>query len=56
MSIRFAQNRDALHTIAEEVLSPTRVKATGNEIALRATPDEAAALAFFRDRRDALPG
>ena len=34
----FAQNRDALHKIAEEVVSPARVAATGNEIALEATP------------------
>jgi hypothetical protein len=38
MSSTFAQTRDALHRIAEEVVSPARVKATGNEIALEATP------------------
>jgi hypothetical protein len=38
MSQTFAQNRDALHRIAEDVVSPARVKATGNEIALEATP------------------
>jgi hypothetical protein len=38
MSKTFAQNRDALHKLAEEVVSPARVKATGNEIALEATP------------------
>jgi hypothetical protein len=74
MSPTFAQTRDALHRIAEAVVSPARVNATGNEIALEATaggfgtpafPDvafagaetawtgEAAALAFFRARRDA---
>lgn len=30
--------RDALHAVAEHVVSPARVKATGNEIALRAAP------------------
>jgi hypothetical protein len=44
MSPTFMQTRTALHRIAEEVVSPARVKATGNEIAL----------AFFRGRRDAL--
>ena len=34
----FAQTRDALHKLAEEVVSPARVRATGNEIALEATP------------------
>jgi hypothetical protein len=34
----FASNRDALHRIAEEVVSPARVAATGNEIALEVTP------------------
>jgi hypothetical protein len=34
----FAQNRDVVHKLAEEVVSPARVKATGNEIALEATP------------------
>ena len=38
MPMTFAQNRDALHKIAEEVVSPARVAATGNEIALEATP------------------
>jgi hypothetical protein len=38
MSLTFAQNRDALHRIAEDVVSPARVAATGNEIALEATP------------------
>jgi hypothetical protein len=38
MTLTFAQNRDALHRIAEEVVSPARVAATGNEIALEATP------------------
>jgi hypothetical protein len=46
MSPTFAQTRDALHRIAEAVVSPARVNATGNEIALEAT-------AFFRARRDA---
>jgi hypothetical protein len=34
----FAQTRAALHRTAEAVISPARVKATGNEIALEATP------------------
>jgi hypothetical protein len=38
MSKTFAQNRDTLHRIAEQVVSPARVTATGNEIALEATP------------------
>ena len=38
MSMTFAENRDALHKVAEEVVSPARVQATGNEIALEATP------------------
>jgi hypothetical protein len=38
MPMTFAQNRDALHRVAEEVVSPARVHATGNEIALEATP------------------
>jgi hypothetical protein len=38
MSKTFTQNRDRLHKLAEEVVSPARVKATGNEIALEATP------------------
>jgi hypothetical protein len=69
----FAQNRDALHRIAEEVISPARVQATGNQIAPWTKPEpapewnavgftgaeapwngETQALAFFRDRRDAL--
>src|SRR3954447_1873713 len=35
----YPQTRDALHRIAEEVVSPARVRATGNEIALEVTPD-----------------
>jgi len=38
MPATFAETRDALHRIAEEVVSPARVRATGNEIALEATP------------------
>jgi hypothetical protein len=38
MPLTFAQNRVALHRIAEDVLKPARVEATGNEIALEATP------------------
>jgi hypothetical protein len=38
MPLTFAQNRDVLHRLAEQVVSPARVKATGNEIALEATP------------------
>jgi hypothetical protein len=38
MSSTFAQTRDALHRVAEDVVSPARVRATGNEIALEATP------------------
>jgi hypothetical protein len=34
----FVENRDALHKLAVEVVSPARVAATGNEIALEATP------------------
>jgi hypothetical protein len=34
----FANNREALHRIAEDVVSPARVAATGNEIALAVTP------------------
>ena len=33
-----ARTRDALHAIAEHVLAPARVRATGSEIALEATP------------------
>jgi hypothetical protein len=33
-----ARTRDALHAVAEHVVSPARVKATGNEIALKAAP------------------
>jgi hypothetical protein len=33
-----AHTRDALHAVAEHVVSPARLKATGNEIALRAAP------------------
>ena len=33
-----AATRDALHAIAEHVLAPARVRATGSEIALKATP------------------
>ena len=33
-----ARTREALHAIAEQVLAPARVRATGNEIALEATP------------------
>ncbi len=35
---RFAATRGALHSVAERVVSPARVAATGNEIALEATP------------------
>ncbi len=35
---RFAATRSALHGVAEHVVSPARVAATGNEIALEATP------------------
>jgi hypothetical protein len=38
MAPTFAETRDALHRVAEEVVSPARVRATGNEIALEATP------------------
>ncbi len=38
MSSIYVQSRDALHRIAEEIVSPARVAATGNEIALEATP------------------
>ena len=34
----FAATRAALHSVAEHVVSPARVAATGNEIALEATP------------------
>ena len=34
----FAATRDELHRVAEQVVSPARVAATGNEIALEATP------------------
>jgi hypothetical protein len=33
-----ARTRDALHAVAEQIVAPARVKATGNEIALEATP------------------
>jgi hypothetical protein len=33
-----ARTREALHAVAEHVVSPARVKATGNEIALEAAP------------------
>jgi len=33
-----ARTREALHALAERVVSPARVTATGNEIALEATP------------------
>ncbi len=33
-----ARTRDALHALAEQVLAPARVRATGSEIALEATP------------------
>ena len=33
-----ARTREALHAIAEHVLAPARVRATGSEIALEATP------------------
>ncbi len=35
----FVATRAALHRVAEEVVSPARVAATGNEIALMVTPD-----------------
>jgi len=34
----FAATRDELHRVAERVVAPARVAATGNEIALEATP------------------
>lgn len=34
----FVTTREALHSVAEHVVSPARVAATGNEIALDATP------------------
>jgi hypothetical protein len=34
----FVATREALHRVAEEVVSPARVAATGNEIALMVTP------------------
>ena len=34
----FAATREALHRVAEQILAPARVAATGNEIALEATP------------------
>ncbi len=34
----FATTREELHRVAEQVVSPARVAATGNEIALEATP------------------
>ena len=34
----FATTREALHRVAEDVVSPARVAATGNEIALTVTP------------------
>jgi len=34
----FAATREELHRVAEQVVSPARVAATGNEIALEATP------------------
>jgi hypothetical protein len=37
MSTTFVSNRDALHDIAVQIVSPARVAATGNEIALEAT-------------------
>ncbi len=33
-----ARTREALHAVAERVVAPARVQATGNEIALEATP------------------
>ena len=74
----FAHNRDALHSIAEQIVSPARVagrrvtsttrsptctsgpwtkpewNAVGFHGAEAPRTGEAAALAFFRDRRDAL--
>jgi len=35
----FSQTRERLHKVAAEVISPARVKATGNEIALEVTPN-----------------
>src|SRR4051812_9611100 len=35
----YPQTLDALHKLAEDVVSPARVAATGNEIALEVTPD-----------------
>src|SRR4051812_50072187 len=34
----FVRTREALHRVAEKVVSPARVEATGNEIALMVTP------------------
>jgi hypothetical protein len=34
----YPQTRDTLHQLAEDVVSPARVRATGNEIALEVTP------------------
>jgi hypothetical protein len=34
----FSATREALHRVAEHIVSPARVAATGNEIALEATP------------------
>src|SRR3954468_8835841 len=34
----FTATREALHRVAEQVLSPARVAATGHEIALQVTP------------------
>src|SRR3954453_11644981 len=34
----FVRTREALHRVAEHVVSPARVAATGNEIALMVTP------------------
>jgi hypothetical protein len=34
----FVETRETLHRLAEEVVSPARVRATGNEIALTPTP------------------
>jgi hypothetical protein len=59
-----ARTREALHAIAEQVLAPARVRATGTEIALgvelgwaelvAAGDTEAAAVAFWAGAREAL--
>ena len=38
MNMDLVATRLALHALAEQIISPLRVQATGNEIALRARP------------------